>query len=419
MSINDIPSKSPGDLGLPLTNTREPQDNEFNALEWEKVKDRIIEIFSEVGLSNGSTNGSINKKLGEIQELVDAHSGLLEHVISDENFPAHSGRVMKTDTGYTVIKDTIDADVPDENDDETQGYSQGSTWIDRRPGDFYICLYAGEGEAQWVLVNGGGGGGGGDVHGPTESTTGAIAIYSDSSGRFLDDSAVTIDALVPTTRTITTTAPLTGGDSLDDDLTIALPAATDSVDGYMSKEQASRLANTLVNSSFAGTALGRLVRTGTGTYAVVKDGYSSSAPTTGDDSTQGYEQGSLWIDSMQGRLFVCTDASSGAAKWERVGRVEPEATSNTSVSIGDNDHNKIIRCTASSTVTVTVPILRRGTSIEIVQEGDGQVQLAAAEGLTLRYPATFLPRTNEKYSSLVVTMLDGDEALVRGDMVLA
>lgn len=38
---------------------------------------------------------------------------------------------------------------------------------------------------------------------------------------------------VPTTRTIATTAPLTGGGDLSTGRTIAMPVATDSVDGYM------------------------------------------------------------------------------------------------------------------------------------------------------------------------------------------
>lgn len=43
----------------------------------------------------------------------------------------------------------------------------------------------------------------------------------------------TISGLVPTTRLINTTSPLTGGGDLSADRTIAIPASTDSVDGYL------------------------------------------------------------------------------------------------------------------------------------------------------------------------------------------
>lgn len=59
MTITSIPSKTPGDLGVVLTNIRAPVANEFSAVNLEKIKDRIIELFQEVGLSDGSTSGSL------------------------------------------------------------------------------------------------------------------------------------------------------------------------------------------------------------------------------------------------------------------------------------------------------------------------------------------------------------------------
>jgi hypothetical protein len=59
MTITSIPTKTAGDLGTILTNVRPPVVNEFSAINLEKIKDRIIEIFTEVGLSDGSTPGSV------------------------------------------------------------------------------------------------------------------------------------------------------------------------------------------------------------------------------------------------------------------------------------------------------------------------------------------------------------------------
>jgi len=49
-----------------------------------------------------------------------------------------------------------------------------------------------------------------------------------------------------------------------------------------------------------------------------------TAPTVNDDNTAGYEVGSVWIDttSVIRKVYVCTDASTGAAVWEDVTNME-------------------------------------------------------------------------------------------------
>lgn len=42
----------------------------------------------------------------------------------------------------------------------------------------------------------------------------------------------------------------------------------------------------------------------------------TAAPTTGDDTADGYSVGSRWIDTTNDRAYVCVDASLGAAVWE-------------------------------------------------------------------------------------------------------
>jgi hypothetical protein len=93
------------------------------------------------------------------------------------------------------------------------------------------------------------------------------------------------------------------------------------------------------------------------------------------------------------------------------------ATSDTFIT---ESHNTIQRCTNASTVTITVPSgsLVAGTRITYLQEGAGQVQIVGS-GVTLRYPATYNPYTAEQWSTLTVTILDTNEALVEGDMEIA
>ena len=42
---------------------------------------------------------------------------------------------------------------------------------------------------------------------------------------------------------------------------------------------------------------------------------AATAPTTGDDSADGYVVGQNWIDTSAGTPYVCTDNTAGAAVW--------------------------------------------------------------------------------------------------------
>lgn len=53
---------------------------------------------------------------------------------------------------------------------------------------------------------------------------------------------------------------------------------------------------------------------------------ATTAPTTGDDSADGYTVGSIWINTSSGTIYMCEDASAGAAAWVSLGStgVAPE-----------------------------------------------------------------------------------------------
>jgi hypothetical protein len=56
----------------------------------------------------------------------------------------------------------------------------------------------------------------------------------------------------------------------------------------------------------------------------------------------------------------------------------------TSITLADTDNNRVVRCTASSAVTVTVPsTLAAGFSCMIIQAGTGQVTFAQGSGATI------------------------------------
>jgi hypothetical protein len=62
------------------------------------------------------------------------------------------------------------------------------------------------------------------------------------------------------------------------------------------------------------------VDVGLGNVENILDNLSAAtAPSTGDDSGDGYAVGSKWIDTTNDKAYVCLDASLGAAVWQEVG----------------------------------------------------------------------------------------------------
>jgi len=92
----------------------------------------------------------------------------------------------------------------------------------------------------------------------------------------------------------------------------------------------------ITDADFAGTALGRLTRTGASAYAVIQDNLAAAvAPVVGDDNTGGYGIGSLWFDTTAHRLYTCTDASTGAAIW--IGYLAKNTVAAIAPVVGDDD----------------------------------------------------------------------------------
>lgn len=45
---------------------------------------------------------------------------------------------------------------------------------------------------------------------------------------------------------------------------------------------------------------------------------ASAAPTNNDDSADGYQVGSLWIDTTANTSYICEDSTEGAAVWDQI-----------------------------------------------------------------------------------------------------
>ena len=75
----------------------------------------------------------------------------------------------------------------------------------------------------------------------------------------------------------------------------------------------------LTDSDFTGATGGLMLKDGAGSYNVARVNLAATgAPGTGNDETQGYEITSQWYDQTNDDLYVCFDATTGAAQWELV-----------------------------------------------------------------------------------------------------
>jgi len=53
-------------------------------------------------------------------------------------------------------------------------------------------------------------------------------------------------------------------------------------------------------------------------YSLTKNATAAVAPTDDDDTGDDYAVGSQWTDTVTEKVYICTDASSGAAVWKEI-----------------------------------------------------------------------------------------------------
>lgn len=172
---------------------------------------------------------------------------------------ASSGAAVWDQISLVAKYNTSATVAPTVNDDSGSGYSPGSLWVDVTADRAYICLDASAGAAVWSRVD--------PVIQNNYSATSAPTPSDDSSGGYTPGS-IWVDVT-------------------DDAAYLCVDA---SVSSAIWRDMASRATN----------------------YAAVAD------PTVNDDSGSGYTVGSPWVNTSTGILFLCTDASVGAAVWKEL-----------------------------------------------------------------------------------------------------
>lgn len=167
---------------------------------------------------------------------------------------------------------------------------------------------------------------------------------------------------VPTTRTITTTAPLTGGGDLTANRTLAVSAANTTTAGV------SRLATTAETTTGTSSAL-----------AVTPAGVKAVADTKANAT--------IAANLQTGTTYTLVAADAGRA-------VEMSNA-------------------AANTLTVPASVFTAGQVVEVYQAGAGQTTIAAGSGLTLRAPDG--AKLAKQYASASLRFRSATEAVLAGN----
>ena len=118
------------------------------------------------------------------------------------------------------------------------------------------------------------------------------------------------------------------------------------------------------------------------------------APTVNEDSGDGYEVGSEWIDVTADKAYKCLDATVGAAVWTETtqsggsGALEyqTEITVNTTLDGTQKGLNKVypVNSTTAKTITITTGDYVLNDVINIERRGQGTVEIIADTGVRIR-----------------------------------
>lgn len=126
------------------------------------------------------------------------------------------------------------------------------------------------------------------------------------------------------------------------------------------------------------------------------------------------------IEAELGTLPKGTFATVKARLDALAAQVITNSQSGTTYTLVLTDEDKVVELTNAATVTVTVPTnasvaFAVGAALEVFRYGAGEVQLAAAGGVTIRSPGGGL-RLNQQYSSAVLRKRATDEWVFQGDI---
>lgn len=213
-----------------------------------------------------------------------------------------------------------------------------------------------------------------------------------------DASNVAAAGAVMTTRTVSTTAPLTGGGALSSNLTLGISDATTSAKGAMSAADKAKLDGIEANADVTDAA-----NVATAGAVMTSRTISTTAPLAGGGALSGNLT-----------LSVAT-ATPGAAGVSPPGT--PITETGTTRTLSDSDHGREILCTHASGCAVTVPdTVTPGLKVLLRALG-GQVTVAGSGTMTIVTPDDQSAASFGEGSPVFVSVESSTVCRVSGDLV--
>lgn len=109
----------------------------------------------------------------------------------------------------------------------------------------------------------------------------------------------------------------------------------------------------------------------------------SRAPTVNDDSADyAVEAGTIWRNSVNGDLYICTSPANGAAVWKKFGTpamVNVQATGTTLAPTAAQSGTRFIVSNAGA-VAVTLPAVAEGLVYEFVRTANEEIVVSSTAG---------------------------------------
>jgi len=212
---------------------------------------------------------------------------------------------------------------PSVNDDSSQSYEIGSLWLDVPNSDIYFCLDSTVGNAKWIIVspevhnryNG--------IAAPlaTDDSTagfdiGSIWIDSSRDSAFICTSntvsnAVWVEITKPILHNLNAPFfPGPGNDSLQFYSIGSIWVDTVQNNAYMAVD--------VTPTNAIWVLLGSATPTGGGTVSIPFVTVNTIDPLVTNDIGAGYKVGSFWVNTVNNNAFISVDSTAGAAIWMQI-----------------------------------------------------------------------------------------------------
>ena len=170
------------------------------------------------------------------------------------------------------------------------------------------------------------------------------------TNNILSDSGTAVAGLVPTSRTISTTSPLTGGGDLSADRTIAIPAATSAVNGYLTSADWTTFNGKQAAGNYITSLTGEATAVGPGAAAVTLNNASVTGKVlTGVNITGGTVLATDTMLTAFGKLQNQINGLIGSTIYQGVWNATTNTPTLTS-SVGTNGYYYIVNVAGSTSL---------------------------------------------------------------------